>query len=154
MVEVVERPLRLSTRLTTFLRLVVPSVWLLGFIVGSFTGFASSFSEGLVPLGMAVVGTLWFRATTFQLCDVAVSGNGLHVTRGSKSAFIPFTAIRGARQRHAFGFSEVLLHEPSVFGQVILFVPYLAQLYPYQAEHPADILIQRRVAAVAPGSGA
>lgn len=136
---------RLSSRLTPFLRTVFPTVWLVGLGAATLVELSTSVASALVPALLAVASAFWFRNSSFLLCDVWAGADGLFVRRGSRAARIPYAGVRDATQRHRFGFSEVLLHEPSVFGTVILFVPYLAQLYPHQAEHPATLLIRRRV---------
>jgi hypothetical protein len=146
--------LQLSSRLTPLIRSVLPALWLFALGMASIDALRSSPLLSLVPMTVLVLGLLWFRATAFQLCEVWADRTGLRVSRGSQHAHIPYSAIRGARQRHAFGFSEVLIEGSSPFGQVFLFVPYFAQLFPYLAEHPADLLIQHRAAEAASRSGA
>ena len=137
---------RLSSRLTQLFRFGFPVAWL-AFLGATFvSAFAASYFLALLALAVFIAGLLWFRATAFQLCQVWADDSGLIVTRGRQRAVIPYAAIRDARQRHYFGFSEVLLHAPSPLGLVILFIPYVAQWFPYLAEHPADVFIQQRVA--------
>jgi|ERR1035438_2424402 hypothetical protein len=146
--------LQLSSRLTPLIRGVFPIMWLALLGLSVFETAKASLLESLVPLGVLVAGFLWFRATAFQLCEVWADRTGLIVKRGSQRAHIPYAAIRDARQHHYFGFSEVLFDGPSPFGRVILFVPYLAQVFPFLAEHPADVLIQHRAAEAAGHRGA
>ena len=137
---------RLSSRLTVVVRLVAPCVWVAFCLLAAFDNLTSSPLSTLVPIGLCTAGLLWFRATSFQFCHVWAQEDGLLVVRGRRRSIIPYGAIRDARQRHYFGFSEVLLNETSDFGNVILFLPYLGQLIPFVAEHPAGVLIQSRAA--------
>ena len=145
---------RLSSQLTPLFRFGFPIAWLALFGATVVSAFAASYFLALLVLAAFIAGLLWFRASAFQLCEVWADGSGLIVTRGRHRALIPYAAIRDARQRHYFGFSEVLLHAPLPLGQVILFIPYVAQWFPYLAEHPADVFIQQRVAKAAGQRGA
>jgi hypothetical protein len=146
--------LQLSSRLTPLIRRVFPFTWLAAVILFGLTALKTSVLESLIALAVAVASLFWYRATAFQLCEVWADRTGLIVKRAGQRVHIPYSAIRDARQRHSFGFSEVLIEEPSPFGHVILFVPYMAQLFPFLAEHPADLLIQHRVAEAAGRRGA
>ena len=135
---------RLSSRGTWVFRFLVPALHL--FIVPILALTQGSFSPVAYPFLLAywLAGFFWFRSTAFPLCHVWADSECLTVRRGRLHASIPYTSIRDAQQRHYFGFSEILLEEPSVFGNVIVFIPYTAQLIPYYTEHPADVLLQRR----------
>ena len=93
------------------------------------------------------------RETAFQLMQRLGPAEGLVVVR-RRQRTLRRTVQFAARFRGMHSASpRFCAPEPSAFGQVVLFVPYLGlQLFPYPGEHPASLLIQQRAAHEAAGA--
>jgi hypothetical protein len=106
-------------------------------------------SGNLVQAAIALVAAvLSFKVVylpfVWDLSQVWATDSGLLVRRRGVAATIPYASVQDALQRHKYGYSEILLDGPTIFGRVVVYVPYLAHILPGLGEHPANSLIRAR----------
>ena len=136
---------RLSSRLTFVHHVVavIPALFLGastvdGVLSGGLVQVAISVLVGALLLKFAYVPFAW------DLAHVWATDSGLVARRRGVEVVIPYASVQDAQQRHKYGLSEILLDAPTVFGRVVVYVPYLAHLVPGLGEHPANRLIRAR----------
>lgn len=137
----------LSSTLTLFLRIFIPTFWFAFFGIFTITVFFSKLPEGgAIPPGMfrwavagfSVLSTAVLLRTLLRLKRIDADDEYIYISNYLKHFRYPQSDIEKIELRdyHLFRLAWLTLAAPGSFGQSIVFIPSLKRLRQFVVSHP------------------